>query len=248
MRPPAVSKPVDTGVTTNSSKFCICEGSSPIVPASSGVTGLLKNSWIIFCLMKSHVEPPTRTWMRTHRWLSAYVCPFFVESFIMTPSAVSKPIEGPSPVTAPASRTWLGFVMTPPAVSTGHLRRPFASEATSLVEFFIFSMGFRAEPPIRTTRPVEILKESVFNSSNRALSVVACENRVRAPIRQVVSSQVVMDHLLLGGNSCGTVDKKTLLRETHGNSKTVHFPSSNRALDNEREKISTVACKKNEFF
>ena len=63
-----------------------------------------------------------------------------------------------------------------------------------------------------------------------------------------------LDHLLLGVNSCGTADKKTLLRETHGNSKTVHFsllktcswqsiiPSSNRALDNEREKISIVAC------
>mmetsp|Transcript_110152 Transcript_110152/g.284650 ORF Transcript_110152/g.284650 Transcript_110152/m.284650 type:complete len:210 (+) Transcript_110152:528-1157(+) len=74
--PPAVSNPIDSGVTSKSSKSCTCEEPSPVriaactaapkATASSGLMDLhgslpLKNSWIIDCTLGMRVDPPTRT-------------------------------------------------------------------------------------------------------------------------------------------------------------------------------------------
>ena len=74
--PPAVSKPMDNGVTSKSKRSWTAEDPSPVriaactaapyATASSGLMDLfgslpLKNSWIIDCTFGIRVEPPTST-------------------------------------------------------------------------------------------------------------------------------------------------------------------------------------------
>merc|ERR1740139_683828 len=74
--PPAVSRPMDKGVTSSKSRSCTCDEPSPVkiaactaapkATASSGLMDLqgslpLQNSWIIACTLGIRVDPPTST-------------------------------------------------------------------------------------------------------------------------------------------------------------------------------------------